>query len=153
MAILNVYQVTFHNNLGTAGTQAGDTCFVAAAVGSSASGVSPLITSNYKAPVDPSQRVNIELGFQDSRAIVIDSLLPLYTGVISAGNSGLCSLYRATWRRATHNAANTQVNSDLVVASAKTSAESIASVIQTNNNDGKAVTVDSFSVVLLVVIQ
>jgi hypothetical protein len=153
MSTVNIYRVAFHHNLGLAAAQPGDTCFVAGAVGLGSVAISSLITSNYKAPIDPTQRVNTEWGFQDSRAVVIDSVLPLHTGVISAGNSGLCSLYRATWRRATHNAANTQTNSDLVVAAAKTSAESIASVIQTNNNDGKTVTVDTFSVVLPVVIQ
>lgn len=65
----------------------------------------------------------------------------------------IVNLFRVTWHRATHNNANTQQNTDFVIAATTAKAESIASTIQTNNGDGKTVTVDHISVEKAGIIQ
>lgn len=66
----------------------------------------------------------------------------------------IVNLYRVLWHRnGTHNAANVQTNMDFVVAAATAKAESIASTIQTNNGDGKTVTVDHLTVEKTGIIQ
>lgn len=65
----------------------------------------------------------------------------------------IVNLYKVTWRNNRHNAANTVMNTDYVVAAVNTKAEAIASTIQTNNNDGKTVTVDNFEIFKTGIIQ
>ena len=65
----------------------------------------------------------------------------------------IVNLYRVTWHRSTHNSANTQQNTDFVVAASTANATSIASTIQANNGDGKTVTVDHISVEKTGIIQ
>lgn len=65
----------------------------------------------------------------------------------------IVSLFRVVWHNNRHNSANTQQNADFVVAAAGTKAEAIGSIIQTNNGDGKTVTVDQIVVVRDGIIQ
>lgn len=65
----------------------------------------------------------------------------------------IVTLYKVIWRTNGRNAANIQTNTDYVVAPANTKAEAMASTIQTNNGDGKTVTVDHVYVVQAGVIQ
>jgi L-2-hydroxyglutarate oxidase LhgO len=53
----------------------------------------------------------------------------------------IVNLYKVIWQNNRHNNANTQTSTDFVVAAAGASAQSLASSIQTNNGDGKTVTV------------
>lgn len=66
----------------------------------------------------------------------------------------IVNLYRVTWHRTgAHNNANTDQNTDFVVAATTSKAEAIATTIQTNNGDGKTVAVDHISVERAGVIQ
>jgi hypothetical protein len=65
----------------------------------------------------------------------------------------IVSLYKVTWHNNRHNNANQQTNTDYVVAAAGTKAEAMASSIQTNNGDGKTVTVENVVVVRDGIIQ
>jgi hypothetical protein len=65
----------------------------------------------------------------------------------------IVSLYKVVWHNNRHNAANQQTNTDYVVAAANTKAETMASTIQTNNADGKTVTVENVVVMQTGIIQ
>jgi len=65
----------------------------------------------------------------------------------------IVNLYRVTWRNARHNAANTEMHTDYVVAAANSKAEALATTIKTNNGDGLTVTVDNFVVQQTGIIQ
>lgn len=58
----------------------------------------------------------------------------------------IVNLFKCVWHNNRHNNANVQSNVDFVVAAAGTKAEALASLIQTNNADGKTVTVDQATV-------
>jgi hypothetical protein len=65
----------------------------------------------------------------------------------------IVNLYKVNWHSNRHNSANQQTNTDFVVAAATAKAETIASTIQTNNGDGKTVTVENITVEKTGIIQ
>jgi hypothetical protein len=65
----------------------------------------------------------------------------------------IVDLYKVIWHNSRHNNANQQTNSDFVVAAANSKAETLPSTIQTNNGDGKTVTVENIVVVQKGIIQ
>jgi hypothetical protein len=65
----------------------------------------------------------------------------------------IVNLYKVVWHNNRHNNANQQTNTDYVVAAANSKAETLASTIQTNNGDGKTVTVENIFVVQTGIIQ
>jgi hypothetical protein len=65
----------------------------------------------------------------------------------------IVNLYKVIWQNNRHNNANTQTNVDYVVAAAGTRNDSLASTVQTNNADGKTVTVIQSLIVQSGIIQ
>jgi hypothetical protein len=65
----------------------------------------------------------------------------------------IVNLYKVIWQNNRHNNANTQTNTDYVVAAAGTRNETLGSSIQSNNNDGKSVTVINSYIVQSGIIQ
>jgi hypothetical protein len=146
MANVNIYQASWHHSQNGQRATADDTSMVAAAAGATSAAITTLIQNNYKVNGTYQDKNGGPSGTSDSRSVILDSTPILYHNILTSGATGILTLYRVRWHNSRHNAANTSVNDQLVLAAANSTSVALASTIQANNGDGLTVTVDSVEV-------